>query len=162
LSVAYSVCRTFAEENHRDEFADREGRLPVLAVPSDPSIPTNPKSRVLVVDDDARLAVMMANWLQNDNYDVTTTTSPTEAIALAGQRTFDLAIVDISFPAMSGWDLIAHLKQLQPSLKVIIWTGWDQAMLGSSPLRELVDGLLPKPSRLADLRKILAECLPRP
>lgn len=141
--------------------ANRDRSFPVLAAASDRSASPTPKPCILVVDDDSRLVEMMANWLQIDDYGATTTTDPLAALALAEQRGFDLAIVDITFPTMSGWDLIANLKRLQPHLKVIVWTGWDQSSFAASPAHSLVDGLLPKPSRLADLRRVLAQCLPQ-
>lgn len=142
------------------EPANRDRHPSVLKVPDDRSEPLSKNPRVLVVDDDSRLVDMMANWLQIDQYDVTKTTDPAIATCLARKSWFDLAIVDITFPALSGWDLIARLKELQPHLKIIVWTGWDQNTLAPSPFRALVDGVLPKPSRLADLRKMLGECLP--
>ena len=143
------------------EPANRDRHPLVLKAPDDRSEPLSKNPRVLVVDDDSRLVEMMANWLQIDDYNVTKTTDPAEATSLAKECLFDLAIVDITFPSLSGWDLIARLKELQPHLKVIVWTGWDQNTLAPSPFRALVDGVLPKPSRLADLRKMLGECLPR-
>ena len=78
--------------------------------------------RILVVDDEAGVVRAVERVLRGQ-YDLATTTSPTEAIERAKRFRPDLAILDIRMPALNGFELMQRLKAVQEDLDVILMTG---------------------------------------
>jgi two-component system response regulator HydG len=79
--------------------------------------------RVLVVDDDPEAALFAAYVLEkHGRYQVTRTSDPAAALALAATGSWEFAVTDLDLPVLSGTELIAALRSLAPSLPVIMVT----------------------------------------
>lgn len=78
---------------------------------------------VLLVDDEEDLVVLLARRLKKRGMDVATATSGQEALALAHHRRFDVAVVDLKMPGMDGVEVMQRLKELQPFVQAIMFTG---------------------------------------
>ena len=102
---------------------------------------------VLLVDDEPSLVETGRRTLERLGYQVTALPSANEAIALFNLKpaSFDVAIFDLSMPAMTGIELAARLHAIRPGLPVILVTGnasgVGQQQLVSSGIVEVV----PKP-----------------
>ena len=83
-------------------------------------------SSVLVVDDDAVTRRLVRGLLESAGLTVTETTDAAGAIAAAGQKRFDLALLDVWLPGMGGLELLENLMRMQPTLKAVIMTA-DEA-----------------------------------
>jgi CheY-like chemotaxis protein len=68
---------------------------------------TSPRVRVLIVDDEERLAWSLAALLRH--HTVTVLTSASDAVALCRKETFDCVVCDLMMPGLSGMDLHAEL-----------------------------------------------------
>ncbi len=79
--------------------------------------------RLLLVDDEAELVAYLSKRFAARGIDVAGVTSGAAAIALAQQRIFDMAVVDLKMPEMGGIEVMQRLKQLQPFLQVLVLTG---------------------------------------
>jgi DNA-binding NtrC family response regulator len=79
---------------------------------------------ILVVDDDLLVLESLDDFLKQANYNVTTANSAREAIEQARETPYDVAVLDMKMPEMDGFQVAAMLRQLQPSLRVIIFTGY--------------------------------------
>ncbi|MBC8446130.1 MAG: response regulator, partial [Chloroflexi bacterium] len=89
------------------------------------------KPAVLIVDDDEGMCRTLNLLLQWKGYQLATAGTGEAALALARQRFFNVALVDIRLPDMTGTDLLAQLKKLHPDLEVLLITGYatlDSAM----------------------------------
>jgi len=69
------------------------------------------RKRILAVDDDPTAVAALRQILSQRGYDVTTTASGEEAAALLAEQTFDLAILDVSLPGISGYDLCRQIRK---------------------------------------------------
>ncbi|HEY6349756.1 MAG TPA: sigma-54 dependent transcriptional regulator [Candidatus Angelobacter sp.] len=80
----------------------------------------NPKSRILIVDDDVVMTQFLSGHLARRNFDVSSASSGPEALRIF--RTFDPATVllDTSIDGMTGPDILQRLKQIKPSISVIV------------------------------------------
>jgi DNA-binding NtrC family response regulator len=80
----------------------------------------NPKTRVLIIDDDVAMAKYLASHLSRRGFAVSMV--PTGQEALRVFRTFDpqLALLDMSIESMVGSDILQRLKQIKPALAVMI------------------------------------------
>jgi DNA-binding NtrC family response regulator len=82
------------------------------------------KIKIMIVDDEARLLQTLAQRLRLRDFDVATFTSGQEAIAAAHNADFDLALVDLKMPGMTGELVLETLKRDHPLIEVIILTGY--------------------------------------
>jgi DNA-binding NarL/FixJ family response regulator len=94
--------------------------------------------RVLLVDDTERDLRSIERTLRIVDAEVDivgTVTSGTEALQLASDVAFDVAVVDYRMPGMNGVEVAAGLKQVRPDCKVVIITAYDDARgeIESSP-----------------------------
>lgn len=81
-------------------------------------------ARILVIDDDTGLLTLMKTRLSAAGYAVSLAASGDEAISLAQQETFHVAILDLKLGGMDGVAVMQTLLQIQPSLPVIILTAY--------------------------------------
>jgi PAS domain S-box-containing protein len=114
--------------------------------------------RILVVDDEEHVREMICRMLDNLGYDVEYVESGQEAINLVRkEEVFDLIVLDMNMPTMSGKETFFKLKEIQPDLRVVISTGYSNAILEPTPLNDLVDGFLQKPYQMEELSKVLRD-----
>ena len=85
---------------------------------------TGARKRVLAVDDDPTALGALRQILTQRGYEVMTTTSGEEAVVLLADQSFDLAILDVTMPGMSGYELCRHIRKAERSkdLPVIFLT----------------------------------------
>jgi len=117
---------------------------------------------ILIVEDDELLRPVVARVLRRNGYEVVEAASGTEAEerALAHGMAFDLLLVDVGLPDLSGPEVVERLQQRWPAVKVLLVSGFSRAALAE---RGLVPGphLLEKPfSPAALLERIEAMLAP--
>jgi signal transduction histidine kinase/FixJ family two-component response regulator len=100
---------------------------------------------ILIVDDEPGITKLCERLLKRAGYQVTSLTDPEAAMQFVVQSKIDLLLVDIRMPQISGFDLIAHTKQLQPDTAVLVMTGFGTVEMAIQALRQGVDGLVLKP-----------------
>ncbi len=81
------------------------------------------KIRLIVVDDEVRFLRTLTQRLSLRDFDVTSATSGQEAVQKARSQQFDLALVDLKMPGMTGEELLQVLKKEHPFIEVVILTG---------------------------------------
>lgn len=108
--------------------------------------------RVLLVDDDKSILNLTRDILIENKIDVVCTTSPREAIEIAKNQTFDIALVDYRMPEMTGAELCIVLKEIDPKMPVIAVTANP---INPSGETTDFDGYFPKPYRTHELLALL-------
>ena len=83
---------------------------------------------ILIVDDESYILDIEADILENLGYSVVKAEGPVAALDIfrKSERAFDLLITDMTMPFMSGADLAHKLRKINPSLPVIICTGYSE------------------------------------
>ena len=104
----------------------------------------NPIS-VLVVDDEAGIALLCKRLLTRAGFEVTAMTDPRQAVEYLQSHRADLLLVDIRMPEVDGFEVIAHAHRSQPEIAVLVMTGFGTVETAIRALREGVDGILLKP-----------------
>jgi DNA-binding NtrC family response regulator len=79
--------------------------------------------RVLLIDDEETLVEYLSKRLLREGYIVKATFSGEEAIEVANNDDFDVAVVDLKMPGMDGVETQKRLKKIQPFLQSIVLTG---------------------------------------
>ncbi len=85
---------------------------------------SKPLPRVLLVDDDARSVASLARWLEvRGPLDVTTCTSPNQALTMLDAHEFDLLVCDMRMPGISGAQLMDVAAERWPRMRRAVLTG---------------------------------------
>jgi DNA-binding response OmpR family regulator len=112
--------------------------------------------KVLLVDDEHELVVTLAERLAFRGVDAQWATTGHDAVALAARETFDVAVLDVKMPRVSGIQLKKELERIQPAMKFIFVTGHgseEDFRIGSAE----ADRYLAKPLDIESLVQTLAE-----
>jgi len=117
--------------------------------------------RVLVVDDHAAIREIVSAYLAEDRHTVETAADAREAMMKFRSDRFDLIITDRAMPEISGDELAASIKELEPNKPVIMLTGFADLINETGQRSENVDLIVSKPARLDDLRKAILKVMPK-
>jgi DNA-binding NarL/FixJ family response regulator len=79
---------------------------------------------ILLVDDEPEILEALRRALRADDYELITTTSPTEAIAILAKRHVDIIVTDLRMPDMSGLELVTHVRRKHPDVVRVLLTGF--------------------------------------
>jgi PAS domain S-box-containing protein len=91
------------------------------------------KVTVLVVDDDALIAMSTVAMLEDLGHDVIEANSGDRALEiLRDNRTVDLLVTDYSMPRMNGAQLAAAAREIRPELPILLATGYAELPAGSA------------------------------
>lgn len=116
---------------------------------------------ILVMDDDLLALESLENYLKQAGYDVVTANSAREAIERVRETRCDVALLDMKMPEMDGFQVAAMLRQLQPELRVIIFTGYASLETEARALQLDFYEYLPKSNwynlLLPTIKRVLAE-----
>lgn len=85
------------------------------------------KTRILVVDDDPDIVVLISSFLAEEGFKVYTATRPKQAIEYVQNYPIDLAILDIALPEMNGIELLKKIKEIKPDIEAIMITAYKDA-----------------------------------
>jgi two-component system response regulator CpxR len=122
------------------------------------------KSRLLLVDDDQELGQMLSDFLAADRLDVTVAKTGEDGLESFAAADFDLLILDIMLPGMSGLDVLRNVRQ-QSQVPVIMLTARGDDVDRIIGLEFGADDYLPKPFNprelLARIKAILRRAQPR-
>jgi len=111
-------------------------------------------SRILVVDDEEPLRVLVARGLSLDGHSCLMASDGAEALDIleAEQGRFDLLLTDIRMPLMDGIALALAAKQQFPDLTIMLMTGYAEQRERAKSLESIVAEVMAKPFTIAELR----------
>ncbi len=126
---------------------------------SPPAAPVAVSARLLVVDDNVKLAGMLAQVLRLDGHTVDCCSSGQEALAACAATRYDLVLTDVGMPGMSGLELARALTAAQPDVPVGLVTGWGNALDPDERAASGARFVLSKPYLLDEVRTVVANTL---
>jgi DNA-binding response OmpR family regulator len=85
----------------------------------------NKKQRLLLVDDEVITLKITRKLLTESGYEVDIAPGSAEAMKLLGSKQYDLVIVDITMPSISGFDLIQLMQSFDYNVPVIFLSNND-------------------------------------
>lgn len=109
------------------------------------------RERILVAEDDAEMARLLAEGLASGGYTVDSASNGTDALILASSTPFVAAVLDIMMPGMSGFELCRRLRETQPALPILLLTARDAVDDRVRGLDAGADDYLVKPFEFAEL-----------
>ncbi len=114
---------------------------------------------ILVVDDDRDICNLLTDVLEGEGYAVQAVMDGQAALSALRHQPFDLALVDILLPGLSGLDLLKRLKEQVPAMPVILITCKQDPETILQALRAGAGEYVTKPFDLAYLRAAVRQAL---
>jgi two-component system, cell cycle sensor histidine kinase and response regulator CckA len=120
------------------------------------------KLPILVVDDEPEIRKLVSAMVRQFGYEVLTADSGEHAMTLYKNNKGPIAllITDVVAPGMSGPMLADKLGEIQPDLKVLFISGYDNTHVVQKYVVEKGHALLPKPFTVAELQAQMKKLLP--
>ena len=110
-------------------------------------------TKILVVDDEEHIRFFLERLLQREGYEVTAVVSGEAALAQIDVQEFDLALLDVMMPGISGLDVLTKLREKWPQTAVILLTAHASLDTAVTALRQDAHDYLFKPCDAETLRK---------
>ena len=122
---------------------------------------SQPRTRILIVDDAGPVVVLCVNVLQALGYTVKGANRGEAAMDMIRKEGFDLMVLDYKMPGMSGFEVFEQSRQLHPNMAVVLVTGHGTPDIVNEANRLGFNAILLKPFTSDELRatveKVLAD-----
>jgi two-component system cell cycle sensor histidine kinase/response regulator CckA len=115
--------------------------------------------RVLIVDDEDSVRLIMEKSLEHLGYSVVSATNGRDALELFNQGRYSLVVLDMIMPGMAGDELFEHLQQIDPSVRVLIASGYASDGRIRKMLADGARGFIQKPFAIEELAEEVRRCL---
>jgi DNA-binding response OmpR family regulator len=110
---------------------------------------------ILIVDDEAEIGRTLGHLLERRGHTVALATRGADALALAKATAFDIVILDVRMPELSGFDVLRTLRADGYAGGIVMLTGQGDVEDAVDALHLGADDYLPKPVRMAALDRVL-------
>jgi len=123
------------------------------------------KGSILLMDDEKNVRHIGKDILNHLGYEVTTAEDGVQAVelyskGLQGKSRFDLVILDLTIPGgMGGEKTFEKLRQLDPSVKVVVSSGYSQDPIMANYEQLGFSGVMPKPYKIEDVSRIILDIM---
>ncbi len=109
------------------------------------------KNRILVVDDEEALRIVLSAELEGEGYQVANAGDGQEAINILATNEFDLILLDIKMPNVDGFEVLKYVKEHSPKTKVVMLTGFADLKNAIESKKLGAEDFVSKPYDLVDL-----------
>jgi len=111
--------------------------------------------KVLFLEDEPTILEVLTEYMKLQKYDVVPALDGEEAIKLLGEQVFDLAVLDIMVPKISGLEVLAHIQKTKPDMATIMLTAIEDEQTQVKAFNLYADDYVIKPvSPLILLKRI--------
>jgi len=118
-----------------------------------------PKSKILIVDDDAGHRGMLLTLLADWGYRLEGAQDGETAVALCRSQIFDLVLMDVRMTGISGIESLKEIKTRQPDLPILIMTAYSDVKTAVEAIKSGAYDYLTKPLDFDDLRQTMNRVL---
>ena len=108
-------------------------------------------SKVLIVDDEPRILLLLQSLLKSNGYEVETANEGAAAIAAVNRGGIDITVTDLRMAPMDGMQLFHELKKLRPAMPVILLTAYASVETAIEAMKEGMFDYLTKPFKVDDI-----------
>lgn len=110
---------------------------------------------ILLVDDEDHLQEVLGLLLELDGHKVSTAYSGEDALRLAKEKSFNLVITDLRMAGMNGLEVVKAFKKANPTMHVIMITGFPSPETEEEARRLGVDDYIAKPFHMSKMREVI-------
>src|SRR3989304_5447441 len=114
---------------------------------------------ILIVDDEFSVRNSLSRWFKEDGFRVAAVEDGAEALKRMQEQSWDIALVDIKMPGMSGLELQRRIKEIDKNVLVIIITAYASVESAVQALKEGAFDYVTKPVDPDDLSHLVQNAL---
>src|ERR1043165_9403133 len=116
--------------------------------------------RVLIADDQPAVIEALRLLLKGEGFETRTVASPSDVSEALSRQTFDVALIDLNYTrdttsGQEGLDLIARIREIDPTLPVVVMTAWGSVEIAVEAMHRGASVFVQKPWDNARLLTIL-------
>lgn len=114
---------------------------------------------LLIVDDEPDMCWALEHILNKNGFDTKKALSGIKALDLMKQHRFFLAFVDVKLPDVDGLDLARQMRELEPSMAVVLVSGYfyrDDVAIQQALSQGLINSFISKPFQQEEILKAVA------
>ncbi|MEF1327444.1 response regulator [Vibrio sp. M260121] len=121
--------------------------------------------KLLLAEDDVELREVLIEALTLESFEVVACDNAEDALDIASEQNFDLALFDVVMTGMTGIEALSALRRLHPNIGIIITTAFATVDVAVDAMKKGADEFLTKPFNLAalsvTLKRVHAERSPK-
>ena len=119
--------------------------------------------RVLVVEDDDAVRMMLQEGLHRDGFEVVVASNVRDALGLIATETFDVLLSDLHMPlAGDGFTLVSAMRHTHPAALTVVVSGYPALDEAMSAILSQADEIFTKPIRIGELKDLIRKRLAEP
>src|SRR5437773_4310575 len=116
-------------------------------------------THILIADDDEVSCQLFAETLESDGFRVNQVTSGDTALSSLDGEPYDLLVIDVRMPGMSGLDVTRIVHEKYPALPIIVMTAFGSIETAVEAIHEGAFDFISKPMNLEELKKTVSRAL---
>lgn len=119
-------------------------------------------SRILIVDDQYGIRVLLTEILQTEGYETYQAASGMQALSLVEEKNPSLVLLDMKIPGMDGLEILKRIKKKSQDTKVIIMTAYGELDMIEEAIENGAITHFPKPFDIDEVLVFIKKELPLP
>ncbi|MDI9320175.1 MAG: response regulator transcription factor [Phycisphaerales bacterium] len=112
---------------------------------------TNPKAKVLLVEDDASIAFIVKDNLEDNGYEVIYCIDGETGWSQFMRNAFDICLIDVMLPKKDGLSLVAQIRKKNESIPILVLTALNSNESKIAGFKKGVDDYITKPFNMQEL-----------
>jgi CheY-like chemotaxis protein len=122
-----------------------------------------PTLRVLVVDDDEAVRMMMQEGLHRDGFEVVTASNVSDALRYIATENFDVLLSDLHMPlAGDGFTVVSAMRHTHPKALTVVLSGYPALDEAMAAILSQADEIIVKPFQLGSIKELIRTRLAEP
>jgi two-component system phosphate regulon sensor histidine kinase PhoR len=117
------------------------------------------KPKILVVDDEKVIREGCREVLTLEGYEVVLAENGEQGLKMIEEVHFDVALLDLMMPGISGFDVLSHIKALHPDTSIIVITGYATLEHSIEAMKNGAFDFIPKPFSPDQLRVVVSKAI---
>jgi ActR/RegA family two-component response regulator len=119
--------------------------------------------RVLIVEDDEAVLMMLREGLQRDGFEVVTASNVRDALRHIAREKFDVLLSDLHLPlAGDGFTLVSAMRHTHPDALTVVLSGYPALEEAMAAILSQADEIFTKPVRIGPLKELIRDRLTNP
>ena len=117
------------------------------------------KPKILVIDDEKVIREGCREVLTLDGFEVVLAENGEQGLKMIEKVHFDVVLLDLMMPGISGFDVLSHIKTLHPDTAIIVITGYATVEHSIEAMKNGAFDFIPKPFSPDQLRVVVSKAI---
>jgi len=123
------------------------------------SLERGPQPKILVIDDEKRIRDGVHRTLTQEGFEVDRAESGQQGIEMIEAEHFDMVLLDLMMPGLSGFDVLSHVKSIHPETVIVVISGYATFEHSIEAMKKGAFDFIPKPFTPDQLRLVVYKSL---